>query len=64
MTINGGRRTLQDRRLPELSGSKRIAKARTSNRNTTFSTESAEPGPTRAPQIADRSRYAKGMDRP
>jgi hypothetical protein len=40
MTINGGRRTLQDRRLPELSSSKRIAKARTSNQNTTFSTES------------------------
>jgi hypothetical protein len=41
MTRNGGRRTLQDRRLSELSGSKRIVKACAPNQNTTFSTESA-----------------------
>ena len=42
MTSNGGRRKLQDRRLSELSGSKRIVKACAPNQNTTFSTESAE----------------------
>src|SRR6185437_8994034 len=44
MTRNGRPRTLQDRRLAKLSNSKRTAKARARNQNTTFSTESAEPG--------------------
>ena len=35
---------MQDRRLPELSGVERIVKACAPNKNTTFSTESAEPG--------------------
>lgn len=40
MTRNGGRRTLQDRRLAELPNSKLTAEARDPNQNTTFSTES------------------------
>lgn len=45
MTRIGGASQLQDRRLPELSGSKRIVKACAPNQNTTFSTESADHGP-------------------
>jgi hypothetical protein len=44
MTRNGGRRTLQDRRLAELPNSKLTAEARDPNQNTTFSTESTGQG--------------------
>lgn len=47
MTRNGGRRTLQDRRLAELPNSKLTAEARDPNQNTTFSNVRDFPIPRR-----------------
>lgn len=49
MTRNGGRHTLQGRRLAEFSSSKRTAKTSASNQNPTFSTESANSGRSTSP---------------
>jgi hypothetical protein len=62
MTRNGGRRTLQDRRLAELPNSKLTAEARDLNQNTTFSTESA--GLRQSARRMHRPKAASGISLP